>query len=139
MKRNLLHILAPRVGVCMLLCVAALSAATEETPATRPAASAGPYDFAKERQEWWSFQPVKDPAAPQVTESAWANASPIDRLIASNYESRHLHPVAPADKRTLIRRATFDLTGLPPTPEEVEQFLSDDAPDAFEKVVDRLL
>jgi hypothetical protein len=65
--------------------------------------------------------------------------SPLDRFILQRLEARGLEPAAPADKRILIRRATFDLTGLPPTPEEVESFLRDDSPQAFAKVVERLL
>ena len=65
--------------------------------------------------------------------------SPLDRFILAELEKKGLTPAPPADKRTLIRRATFDLTGLPPTPEEVDAFLADQSPDAFAKVVDRLL
>ena len=64
---------------------------------------------------------------------------PLDRFILAKLEEKGLHPVAPADKRTLIRRATFDLIGLPPTPEEIDAFLADASPDAFAQVVDRLL
>jgi hypothetical protein len=95
------------------------------------------YDYAKERQ-WWSFQPVKDVPVPQM-KNATGLLSPIDSFIEAGYESHQLRPVAPAEKRALIRRATYDLVGLPPTPEEVDAFLADTSPNAFEKVVDRLL
>jgi hypothetical protein len=95
------------------------------------------YNF-DEARKFWSFQPVKDYQAPKVKNMAWVK-SPIDRFILAKLEEKGLKPAADADKRALIRRATFDLTGLPPTPEEVEAFLKDASPNAFEKVVDRLL
>ncbi len=95
------------------------------------------YNF-DEARKFWSFQPVKDYQPPKVKNAAWVK-SPIDRFILAKLEEKGLKPVADADKRALIRRATFDLTGLPPTPEEVEAFLKDRSPKAFEKVVDRLL
>src|SRR5262245_22864910 len=95
------------------------------------------YNF-DEARKFWSFQPVKDPTPPQVNNRGWVK-TPIDRFILATLENKGLKPVADADKRTLIRRATFDLTGLPPTPEEVDAFLGDKSPAAFEKVVDRLL
>jgi hypothetical protein len=86
----------------------------------------------------WAFEPPIDPQLPAVRNDAWSR-SPIDQFILSGLEARGLRPAPPADKRTLIRRATFDLTGLPPTPEEIDAFLADLSPDAFAKVVDRLL
>lgn len=86
----------------------------------------------------WAWQPLSRPAVPEVRNSAWAR-SPVDHFILAKLEEKSLKPNPPADKRTLIRRATFDLIGLPPTPEEVHEFLSDNSPDAFAKVVDRLL
>ena len=96
-----------------------------------------PADPDKSRS-WWSFQPVRVAAPPAVKDAAWPQTE-IDRYILAEMEARGLGPARPADRRTLIRRATFDLTGLPPTPEEVESFLADTSPDAFAKVVDRLL
>src|SRR5438105_3673908 len=87
---------------------------------------------------WWSFQSVKNPTVPSVKNRAWVK-SPVDNFILAKLEGNGLIPAPPTDKRTLIRRATFDLIGLPPTPWEVEAFLSDNSPDAFAKVVDRLL
>src|SRR5262245_59619890 len=95
------------------------------------------YNF-DEARKFWSFQPVKDHQPPKVKHEAWVK-SPIDRFSLAKLEEKGLKPVADADKHSLIRRATFDLTGLPPTPEEVEAFLKDTSPKAFEKVVDRLL
>jgi mono/diheme cytochrome c family protein len=92
---------------------------------------------AKDRA-FWSFQPVQDPPPPAVKNQGWAR-SPIDRFIHAKLEENGLWPAPAADKPTLIRRATFDLIGLPPTLEEVDAFLADTAPDAFARVVDRLL
>jgi hypothetical protein len=107
--------------------------------ASAPAAASNypAYNF-DEARKFWSFQPLKDHQPPKVKNVAWVN-SPIDRFILAKLEEKGLKPVADADKRALIRRATFDLTGLPPTPDEVEAFLKDASPNAFEKVVDRLL
>ena len=91
-----------------------------------------------EERAFWSFRPVADPPSPAVKDADWCK-HPLDRFILAKLEAKNLHPVAPADKRTLIRRATFDLIGLPPTPEEIDAFLADPSPDAFAKVVDRLL
>jgi hypothetical protein len=95
------------------------------------------YNF-DEARKFWSFQSVKDHQPPKVKNGAWVK-SPIDRFILAKLEEKGLKPAVDANKRALIRRATFDLTGLPPTPEEVEAFLKDTSPKAFEKVVDRLL
>src|SRR6185436_3099534 len=86
----------------------------------------------------WAFQPVTKPAIPQVKDESWAK-TPIDKFIVAKLDEKGLKPSPPADKRTLIRRATFDLIGLPPTPIEVRAFLADESPDAFEKVLQRLL
>jgi len=91
-----------------------------------------------ERRAFWSFQPLRAHAAPSVRDTNWARTS-IDRFIFTRLEKEGLTPVAAADRRTLIRRATLDLTGLPPTPEEIEAFEKDKSTNAFAKVVDRLL
>jgi hypothetical protein len=90
------------------------------------------------QRRFWSFQPVKQVPPPAVKDTAWPR-SPLDRFILAGLERKELAPALPADRRTLIRRATFDLTGLPPTPEEVRAFLEDRSPGAFARVVDRLL
>jgi hypothetical protein len=95
------------------------------------------YNF-DEAKKFWSFQPIRDHQPPQVKDKSWVR-TPIDQFILARLEEKKLKPVGDADRRTLIRRATFDLTGLPPTPEEIEKFLNDKSPNAFEKVVDRLL
>jgi hypothetical protein len=86
----------------------------------------------------WAFQPVKQRPAPKVKNRKWVK-QPVDEFLLGDLEERHLEPVSPADKRTLIRRATFDLTGLPPSVEEVDAFLADNSTNAFATVVDRLL
>ncbi len=86
----------------------------------------------------WAFQPVREPALPSVKNSAWVQ-TPLDDFVLARLEAKKLKPAPRADRRTLIRRATLDLTGLPPTPEEVEAFLADKSPEAFAHVVDRLL
>ena len=90
-----------------------------------------------EERAFWSFQPVHEPAVPAVPGARIQN--PIDNFIQARLAKEGLTLRAPAEKRTLLRRATFDLTGLAPTPEQIEAFLADDSPDAFGKVIDRLL
>jgi mono/diheme cytochrome c family protein len=92
----------------------------------------------KPRSTHWAFQPIGDPPPPQVEDSSWAS-SPIDLFILEKLESKGLYPSKMSDPRTLLRRASIDLTGLPPTIEEVEAFAADRSPDAFARQVDRLL
>src|SRR5262249_17921910 len=86
----------------------------------------------------WAFVAPQRPALPKVTDAAWPR-TPIDQFILARLEREGLKPSAEADKTRLIRRVTLDLTGLPPTPAEVDAFLADRSPEAYEKVVDRLL
>ncbi len=88
--------------------------------------------------DWWSLQPVKRPDPPRVGKSAWPR-NPIDAFILARLEEKGLTPAAEADRRTLIRRVTFDLLGLPPTPQQMQDFLKDDRPEAYERLVDDLL
>ena len=94
--------------------------------------------FRDEEKSYWAYQPPREVSPPAVQNSTWG-AAPIDRFVLAQMEAHGLTPAPPADKRTLIRRVTFDLTGLPPTPEEVDAFLKDDSPNAYEKVIGRLL
>ncbi len=87
---------------------------------------------------WWSLQPIARPALPDVKDKEWGRA-PIDAFILAKLEAKGLKPSEPADRRTLLRRVTYDLHGLPPTPDEVDAFVNDKAPDAYDKVLDRLL
>jgi hypothetical protein len=91
-----------------------------------------------EARRFWAFQPPVKHPQPPVRDKRWPKKE-SDFFVLAELEKRDLHPVRPADKRELLRRATFDLIGLPPTPEEVEAFLRDDSPEAFARVVDRLL
>jgi cytochrome c553 len=86
----------------------------------------------------WSFQPVRPQVPPAVKDGRWARTV-IDRFLLARLQARGLSPVAAADRRTLLRRASYDLTGMPPTPAETEAFLVDPSPDAYERVIDRLL
>lgn len=92
--------------------------------------------FTQEELSHWAYQPV---VLPKVPQSGLESCSPIDEFIAERLIHHELQFSPSADRRTLIRRATFDLHGLPPTPAEVDQFLSDNLPDAYERLIDRLL
>jgi hypothetical protein len=98
--------------------------------ATSTAARAG-YD-------WWSLQSIRRPAVPAVKAADWPK-NDIDRFVLAKLEEHALSPATPADRRTLIRRLAFDLTGLPPSPEEVEKFINDTSPEAYAALVERLL
>ena len=92
-------------------------------------------------RKWWSFQPLEVTAVPEIKDPAlkgWAKTD-IDHYVLAKLEEQGLKPAAMADKRTLIRRATLDLIGLPPSPEEIDAFEKDASPDAYAKVIDRLL
>ncbi len=112
-----------------------------ETAGTTAPTTSTDYVIKPEQRAFWAFQPVRKPSipsAPTMHDRAWPKA-PIDSFILSKLEERGLKPAKPAEKRDLIRRVTFNLIGLPPTPEEVDAFLSDSSPGAFATVVDRLL
>ena len=89
-------------------------------------------------REFWSFQPPRMHDAPAVSKTAWPRKK-IDHFVLARLESEQLQPSSPADRNTLIRRLTFDLTGLPPTPSEVNEFINDDRPNAYRQLVERLL
>jgi mono/diheme cytochrome c family protein len=109
-------------------------------PQSRPliASSGTPFQISPEQRSFWSFQPIKIPSTPAVKNARWVK-TPIDRYILARLEAQGIAPAPQADRRTLIRRATFDLTGLPPTPEELDAFEKDKSANPFAKVVDRLL
>jgi len=99
----------------------------------------GPMEtFTPQERSHWAFQKVTPPKPPKVVQTDWVE-NPIDDFILAELEAKGLKPAPPADKVTWLRRASFDLTGLPPSPEEVSSFLSDESPKAFDWVVDRLL
>ncbi|MXY66990.1 MAG: DUF1553 domain-containing protein [Acidobacteriia bacterium] len=112
--------------VAVLTCVATVSGAA--------ASIAGEPDFPEHQRSHWAFQPVAEPDMP-----AFDTNHPIDAFVLARLRGEGIRPAARADRTALIRRATFDLHGLPPTPAEVQAFVEDDSPDAFAKVVDRLL
>lgn len=110
-----------------------------DAPKTAAAAAPdGGYVITEAQRKFWAFQPVHNYAPPKVKNGDWLS-NEVDNFILAKLEARGLAPNKPAAKTTLIRRATFDLHGLPPTPDEVQAFISDTAPNAYEKVVDRLL
>jgi mono/diheme cytochrome c family protein len=106
-----------------------------------PAASGTQVSFSatiQRARSHWAFQPVKKAVPPPVRDVAWVH-NPIDAFILARLEERRWHPSAPAERTEWLRRVTFDVTGLPPTPEEIGAFVGDPSPDADERVVDRLL
>jgi len=118
---------APSV-VILLLLLAGIAVA--ELPGEDP--------ITTDDREHWSFQPLQRPAVPDVNDAGWCR-TPVDRFILSELEERGLQPMPPADRQALLRRVTYDLTGLPPTPEELQSFLADDQPGAYQRIVDQLL
>jgi hypothetical protein len=106
-------------------------------PAKQTPAASGE-GFTREQKEFWAFRPPVAVAPPAVRDAAWPR-NPIDHFLLAGLEAKGLRPAPPADRRTLLRRVTLDLTGLPPTPEEVRAFVADPSENAFARVVDRLL
>jgi mono/diheme cytochrome c family protein len=94
--------------------------------------------FTDEQMHLWSIQPLAKPEVPKVKDTAWP-LNDVDRFVLAKLEKEGLKPASTADKRTLLRRVTYDLTGLPPTYEELKAFEADKSPNAYEKVIDRLL
>lgn len=97
-----------------------------------------PYTITAAQRQLWSIQPLQNPAPPKVSNATWA-ANDVDRFILARLEKERMLPAALADRRTLLRRVTYDLIGLPPTEAEVKAFEADKSPNAYEKVIDRLL
>ncbi len=114
------------------------SAKTDVAAASKPSAPKSTREFTEEEKKFWAFQPLGNPAVPKVKNANWVK-SPVDAFILARLEEKNLTPAPPADKLTLLRRATYDLTGLPPSEQEIKDFLADSSPKAFEKVVERLL
>ncbi|HLK60666.1 MAG TPA: DUF1549 domain-containing protein, partial [Chthonomonadaceae bacterium] len=126
--------------VCTLAGLAALAWADPPAPQSTDLKSPAPLSAqaAEANRQFWAFLPLQHAAPPEVKHAAWVK-TPIDRFLLAQMEAKGLQPNAEAERRTLIRRVTFDLIGLPPTPEEVDAFVADPAPDAYERLVDRLL
>ena len=96
-------------------------------------------DFIKpEDRKYWAYQPLKDPSKMKVPKSSWSS-HPIDRFIARKLKEQKLSPAVDADKISLIRRVYFDLIGLPPSPQEIDDFVNSKDPKAYEQLLDRLL
>jgi cytochrome c553 len=111
-----------------------------ESPSSAPTAPKnGERGFTAEEKAFWAFQPVRRPAVPPIENPKSKIANPIDAFILTKLQAAGLKQAPEADRRTLIRRVTFDLTGLPPTPEEIDAFVKDETPDAWTKLVERLL
>src|SRR5205807_1337851 len=115
----------PRALLCSGLLGASLLAAAPADPPRGPPTAEPPTH--------WAFRPVALPAVPLVRNAAWVR-NPIDALVAARHEAKGLRPAPEASRRVLIRRLSFDLMGLPPTPAEVEAFVADRARDAYEKL-----
>lgn len=98
----------------------------------------GPPQVNEETRNHWAFRPVSRPAVPQPSQAAWGQ-NPIDAFVLSQLDQKGLQPNPKADKLTLVRRLYYNLTGLPPTPEQARKFVEDESPDAYEKLVDTLL
>src|SRR5690242_1850373 len=115
-----------------------LTADMAGAPPSQPEGFAPPESFTTEQRSHWAYQPLKRVEPPAVKAASWVR-NPIDPLILAGLEEMGWSPAPEADRVALIRRVTFDLTGLPPMPEEVAAFLEDDRPHAYERLVDRLL
>jgi len=112
--------------------------ASDVPPDAGRAAAKGAFAITPRQRSWWAFQPIDDPPVPAVADARWPRDD-IDRFVLAELESRGMSPAPPADRRVWLRRVTFDLTGLPPTPAELDAFLADASAGAFAAVVDRLL
>jgi hypothetical protein len=109
----------------------------KESPSSA-ASKRSDFTITDEDRRYWAFQPVGHPAVPKVGRSEWI-ANPIDAFVLARLETKGLAPTPPADPRTLVRRVFFDLIGLPPKPEEVDSFVADHSPKAYEQLIDDLL
>ena len=146
--RSLLHQKKPHAfaaAITIFICFASLAGdiATSDTAKPndsfhQPTTTSRPVVSTDLSKSFWSFQPIQNPALPKVKSPAWV-ANPIDQFILAELEKHQLQPAIPANREILIRRLTFDLTGLPPTPDEIRIFLADKSVEAYEKLVDRLL
>jgi hypothetical protein len=124
-------------GLCLFALVALL-ASLRATPADRSVVETP----AEHKTDWWAFKPARRPAVPAIHSTVQrlnGSTNPIDLFIRAKLAELQLQPSAEADRSTLVRRLNYDLTGMPPTPEEVDAFLADHSPDTYERLVDRLL
>jgi hypothetical protein len=129
----------PREQVAVLTRWVQMGAPWPGAEAAAPTAPVrGAHKISDKDRAHWAFQPVRRPAVPAVKDGAWGR-NPVDAFLLARLEAKGLRPSPPATRRELIRRACYDLTGLPPTPGQVEAFVADSRPDAYERLVDRLL
>lgn len=142
MSKASLHRALRRPAICrlplvavvgMLACGAPVTSALAESPTAIDELPINEYD-----RDHWAWRPLERPAVPEVADAAWCR-TPVDRFILARLEAAELEPAPPQERAALLRRLSFDLTGLPPTPNEVDAFLLDQRPDAYERRVDRLL
>ena len=115
-----------------------MGAPDPRSAAAAPTPRRAAFAISEEDRRHWAFQPVRDTAPTTIRDTTWIRDE-LDRYVLANLEQRGLRPSGEADKHALLRRTTFALTGLPPTPEEIAEFVTDDRLDAFDRVVDRLL
>jgi mono/diheme cytochrome c family protein len=114
-------------------------AAGAKVEAPEPESLAKGFQITDEDRRWWAFQPIRRPAVPELRNPSSPTRNPIDAFLLAKLSEKRLSFASPADRLTLLRRITFDLTGLPPTPVEVDAFFKDNSADAYEKLVERLL
>jgi hypothetical protein len=124
-------------ALCLLM-VDFTCADDEDAPNANDAALLQEAPLSPDDRDHWSFRPLQRPQLPSVSDRSWPR-TPIDLFVLSKLEAADIRPAVEADRATLIRRLSFDLVGLPPPPEEIDRFLSDKAPNAYERLVDRLL
>ena len=110
----------------------------DEAPVSSAPKPAGPGTPIEEGKRWWAFQPLSEQPAPRTARSGWARTK-IDQLVLAKLEENRLEPSPEVDRRTLVRRAYLDLTGLPPSYEQIEAFAADDSPNAYAELIERLL
>lgn len=135
----------PEIDVLTKWVAMGLPMSDKRKPSVNPVAAASaapsghtPPKVNAETKNFWAFRPVKRPTVPKVKNAAWIR-SPMDAFVLAKLEANNLTPAPPLGKSALLRRVTYDLTGLPPTPEDTKAFLADNSPKAYEKAVDRLL
>lgn len=138
-SRRSLNFRLPLVAIVgMLACGASPSSALAESPAASDQSAVDELPIDDYDRDHWAWRPLERPAIPEVGDAAWCR-TPVDRFVLSRLEAAELEPSPPQERAALLRRLSFDLTGLPPTPEAVDAFISDQRPDAYERVVDHLL
>ena len=126
------------VSTCIAVCLAPVAVVRGAEPTASNETTLVEAAITDDDRAHWAFRPLRRPEPPRVQRADWVR-NPIDQFILNRLEREQLTPLPPADRVTLIRRVTFDLIGLPPTPEQIDSFVQDSATDAYEKLIDRLL